>query len=124
MYQTSQTHNLSQETFQAGKSRKVSFFSVVKSSFKMNLQIYTRYKVNLLSGLIEFIVLMFVFSIFSVALFYKNGYEWLTQSDIVIFYMGAILIMTFNSTAIWTPLNNVQRDIYNGTLEYLFFNPS
>jgi len=65
-----------------------------------------------------------VFSIFSVALYYKNGYEWLTQSDIIIFYLGAILIMTFNSTAIWTPLNNVQRDLYNGTLEYLFFNPS
>lgn len=126
MYQSTNvvSYSPSEEKNDHGKSQKVSFVGVVRSSFRMNLQIYMRYKINLLSGLIEFIVLLFVFSIFAFALYYKNGYEWLTEGDIMIFYMGAILIMTFNSTAMWTPLNNVQRDIYNGTLEYLFFNPS
>ncbi len=126
MYKSSKiiSYSPSEDKDDHGKSKKVSFVDVVKSSFRMNLQMYLRYKINLLSGLIEFIILMIVFSIFAFSLYYKNGYEWLTRGDIMIFYMGAILIMIFNSTAMWTPLNNVQRDIYNGTLEYLFFNPS
>ena len=126
MYQSTQatTYVPSEDKNSQGKSQKVGFIGVVKSSFKMNLEIMTRYKANLLGGLLEFLVIMFVFTIFAFALVYKNGYEWLTESDIFIFYMGAILIMTFNSTAIWTPITNVQRDIYNGTLGYLYFNPS
>ena len=112
------------EKEQNGLSKDVSFISVVKSSFKMNLKLLMRYKANLISGLAEFLVITLVFSIFAFAMYFKGGYESLTQNDIMIFFMGAILIMTFNSTAIWTPLNSVQRDIYNGTLEYLYFNPS
>ena len=112
------------EKEQNGLSKEVSFLSVVKSSFKMNLKLLMRYKANLISGLAEFLVITLVFSIFAFAMYFKGGYESLTQNDIMIFFMGAILIMTFNSTAIWTPLTSVQRDIYNGTLEYLYFNPS
>lgn len=124
MYQSKKsTTTIQLDEYDYGKSRKVSLLSSIKSSFGMNLRLYWRYKINLISGLIEFIVLMFVFSIFAMALYYKNGYEYLTQADIVIFYMGAILIMAFNSTALWTPVSNVNRDIYNGTIEYLFSTP-
>jgi ABC-2 type transport system permease protein len=123
MYQST-TPTILKERNLNGSSKKISFFRVVTTSFKMNLQLYSRYKINLLSGMIEFGVLMAVFSIFAFALNFKNGYENLTQSDIMIFYLGAILLMTFNSTAIWAPINNINRDIYNGTLEYIFFSPS
>lgn len=126
MYQSTKAvaYSQSEDKNDHGKSQNVSFVGVVRSSFRLNIKLYMRYKINLISGLIEFVVLMFVFSIFAFALYYKSGYIWMNQSDIMMFYMGAILIMTFNSTAMWTPLSNVQRDIYNGTLEYLFFNPS
>ena len=126
MYQSqpSSSYQTGSETRDLGKSKKVSFTSVVKASFIMNLKLYWRYKINLVSELIEFLVITLVFAVFAFALFFRGGYEFLTQQDIMIFFLGAILIMTFNSTAIYVPVQNIQRDIYNGTLEYLFFNPS
>lgn len=125
MYQSTtintQTAELDQDY---GYSKNVSFVSVVRSSFFMNLKLLVRYKASIIGGFLEFMVISFVFSIFAYSMYYKGGYEWMTQTDIVIFYMGAILIMTFNSVAMWNPLAIVQRDIYNGTIEYLYFNPS
>ena len=122
--QSSSTYQLESENQDLGKSRNVRFTSSVKSSFVMNLQLYWRYKINLVSELIEFLVITLVFAVFAFSLFFRGGYESLTSQDIMIFFMGAILIMTFNSTALFVPVQNIQRDIYNGTLEYLFFNPS
>lgn len=104
--------------------KSASSFRVLKETFIMSVHNIKRYKANLISGLIEFAVLMVVFAIFSGALEFRNGYEAMTQNDIYIFFLASLSLIAFNSTAIWAPLNRVQNDLYNGTLEYLYFNPS
>ncbi len=47
-----------------------------------------------------------------------------TPREMFLFFMGGILLMIYNNTALWAPLNAVTRDLYNGTLEFIYSNPS
>jgi len=48
----------------------------------------------------------------------------MTGNDLAIFFLGALLLFTFNTTALTSPVDSVMRDLHNGTLEYLYSNPS
>ncbi|MHA2336530.1 MAG: ABC transporter permease [Candidatus Hodarchaeales archaeon] len=105
-------------------SNKISRVKLIWSTIVMNLQITKRYKANLVGGLLEMGILVLVFGLFASAMEFKNGgLTQLTSDQIFIFFLGAIVLIVFNGTALRNPVETVQRDLYNGTLEYLFFNP-
>ncbi|OLS26702.1 MAG: hypothetical protein HeimC3_08040 [Candidatus Heimdallarchaeota archaeon LC_3] len=106
-------------------SKKVSTIKVILSTIKMNLIIIKRYKANLAGGLLEMAIIALVFGLFAGAMEFKtSGFSHLTSDQIFIFFLGAIILIVFNGTALWIPVRTIQRDLYNGVLEYLYFNPS
>lgn len=106
-------------------SRSTSFLTVVRSTVVANLQIFSRYKVNLVGGLLEVAMLSFVFWLFANALYLKGeNFESMTEHDMFLFFLGGLILVVFNSTALWTPVNTVTRDLYNGTLEFLYSTPA
>lgn len=107
------------------KSKKVTSIKVILSTIKMNLIMNKRYKANLIGGILEMAIITLVFGLFAGAMEFKTtGFSHLSSNQIFIFFLGAIVLIVFNGTALWTPVRTVQRDLYNGVLEYLYFNPS
>ncbi len=106
-----------------GYSKPVSAWRVFKSTVIKDLQIWKRYKANLIAGLVESVMLVGVFALFSNMMQFRSG-ETVTEMEMFTFFLGGLLLVMMNGPALWTPLNAVTRDLYNGTLEYLYINPS
>ncbi len=110
----------------ADRIRPVSFWAVLRATVIMNLQVAARYLPNLL-GDIASLGMRVLFFLFLAGIAIFPGQEvlgrTLTLRDIFVFYQGAILLFLFKGTALWTPLEAVSNDLYNGTLEFLYSNP-
>jgi ABC-2 type transport system permease protein len=48
----------------------------------------------------------------------------ITGRELMVYFQGALTLFVFTSTALSAPVNSVSRDLYNGTLEYLYSGPS
>lgn len=108
-----------------GLSKPISFTRVILSSIRMNLKIALRYKADLFGGFIEIILLVGIMVLFAGALIFKGtSLESFTQDQTLIFYLATVLILSLGSIALWYPLQIVERDMTNGTIEILFFSPS
>jgi len=95
----------------------VGFYTVLLATIRKDLTIWKRYKANLLSGLVSMIVMALVFGLFAnVSEFRGLG---LTKNQQFIFFMVGIILTVFTNSSMWAPINTVQNDMYNGTLEYI-----
>ncbi len=110
----------------ASLAQSVSVWTTLRATIVKDLQIAVRYLPNLIGNFVQlgvrvlfFLLLSSVVSIDGEATVGRD----LTQQDLFIFFQGALLLFVFITTSLWTPINAVNRDLYNGTLEYLYSNP-
>jgi len=99
----------------------INFLQVIRASYMMDLRIRFRYKANLIGDFIRSGMYIIVFSLFSAAYQFKTGVS--SENATLLFFISGFLFIIFDGVALWAPLNTVNRDLYNGTLEYLFGNP-
>ena len=109
-------------TLPKGYSKDPSFLNVVYNSMIVRLTIWRRYSAEAIGSIIQLVVLIAVFYLFATAVGFR-GLADLGTHGVYIFFLGAMLIMVFDSVAIYGPVNAMQRDLTNGTLEYLYFTP-
>ncbi|RMG28591.1 MAG: ABC transporter permease [Methanobacteriota archaeon] len=103
-------------------SKPVSFFHVVKASFLKEFHITLRYRANLIANQIQSLMFIGMFALMATA-FAFNTETPLSFEQTIVFFLSGLIIVFFDGVALWKPINSVNRDLYNGTLEYLFFNP-
>jgi ABC-2 type transport system permease protein len=48
----------------------------------------------------------------------------MSENDMMIFFMSGIILIMFVNIALWSPINSVNNDLYNGTLEYVYSTPA
>lgn len=105
----------------------VPIWVVFKATVIKDLLIAKRYLPNLIGYLVQLVIRMLVF-ILLIGVF---EFDWneiagrtFSEADSFVFFQAALLLLIFRRTALWTPLSSVSRDLYNGTLEFLYSNPS
>lgn len=113
--------NIDTHSLPKGYSKDASFLSVVYNSMIVRITIWRRYSAEAIGSIVQIIILMAVFYLFATAVGFR-GFDFGTYG-VYIFFLGAMLVMVFDSVAIYGPVNAMQRDLTNGTLEYLYFTP-
>jgi ABC-2 type transport system permease protein len=105
------------------KSKPISFLYTVKATIIKDLTTKKRYKMDLISEIVRSLMFIGVFSLFAGAYLFTAGVE-LTQKETLLFFITGFTLVIFDGVALWTPLNSVNTDLYNGTLEYLYSAPN
>lgn len=117
---------LSRPTASITLARPVNAWDVFRATVLKELWTAPKYKGNLIGTLIQLGVRMLFFVLLSNIVAVRQtetfGRE-LTGKELFVFFQGAMLLLVFKGTALWTPLNSVSRDLSNGTLEFLYSNP-
>ena len=107
---------------QLGFSKNASMLRIVYESCKVRIIIWKRYRAEMVGSIIQLLILTSFFYLFATAVGFR-GYAQFGTREIFIFFLTGFLIMIFDGVTIWTPLNTTTRDLYNGTLEYLYLSP-
>ena len=110
------------------QSRPVSSWAVLRATIIKDLQVQRRYLPDMIAMIIELALRIGFFFLLS-GIISVNGENSrlgrdLAGHDMFIFFQGALLLFIFNSTALNAPVNAITRDLSNGTMEYLYSNPS
>ncbi len=100
-----------------------SISKVITGTIKMRLLIWKRYPSVFVGVFLEMVVLIVMFSIFSSAARFAV-LETMTENEMMIFFMSGIILIMFVNIALWSPINSVNNDLYNGTLEYVYSTPA
>lgn len=110
------------------RSRPVSAWSVFKATVVKDLQIQRRYVPDLIGNAVQLAVRVLFYLMLSGIIAVNPGSSplgrSLTGDDLFIFFVGGLLLFVFTGTALGAPVNSVTRDLNNGTLEFLYSNPS
>ncbi len=96
---------------------------VLQATISKEMAIFSRYIPNLVGTVLQ-LALRVVFFLFFSGFTTYSGQAVLQGKDLFLFFGAALLLYVFYSTAIWAPLNSVNTDLYNGTLEYIYITPS
>lgn len=110
----------------ASLSQPVGPLAVLGATIAKDLRVARRYLPNLIGSIFQLgIRLLFFLLLANITSFEATESigRPMTGRDLFIFFQGALLLFVFKGTALWTPLNAVTRDLYNGTLEFLYSNP-
>ena len=99
-----------------------SFFQVVKASFLKDIKIFFKYKANFISNFIRAFAFIAVFYLFAISFKFKQGTN--DKTSMLLFFLSGLIIIMYDGAAFWGPVETVNRDLYNGTLEYVYSNPS
>lgn len=109
-------------------SKPISAWSVFVATLVKDLQIEWRYLPNLISKGVELGIRVLFYFVLSGVIALKASETPITQDitdlELFIFFQGALLLFVFNGIALNTPVQSVMRDLSNGTLEFLYSNPS
>lgn len=109
-----------------GLSQSTTTFSIIKSTVVMNFHIFTRYKANFIGGFFEIGIMTAAMFLFSTVVNFRNVNLFKTdpgENAMFIFFLAGMLMMFFQNTALFVPVNSVRRDLYNGALEYIYSGP-
>lgn len=105
-----------------GLSKDASFWSIAYNSMIVRLLIWKRYGAEAVGSIVQIGILIAVFFLFATAVGFR-GYTNFGTNKIFIFFLSGFLILVFDGVAIWSPVDAMNRELYNGTLEYLYFTP-
>ncbi len=106
-------------------SHPVAAWHITAATVRKNLHITFRYLPNLLGNIIEMAVRVVFFLLLSNTISMRgsnNGIE-LSGHQLYIFLLGSLSLFVFTRSTLWGPINAVNSDLYNGTLEYLYSGP-
>ena len=103
--------------------KKVPHRKVIMANVKKEIQIQLRYKANFISGIVQVLIFLLIFWFFSVALLYTNPALASTRGKFL-FFLSALVIVFYDSVFLYGAVNQVSRDLYNGTLETIYSLPS
>lgn len=108
-----------------GLPKPVTTWTVLKASIIKDLKIAISYRVGLFGGIIELLVRMLFFLTFASVITFEADLlgRPMTTTDIFVFFQASLVLWIFRAAALHTPLETVDRDLYFGTLEYLYTNP-
>lgn len=120
--QTAHQTTAAPTTFAGVLPRPVSSWKVFSATFIKNLQMIRRYVPNLIGIIVQMFVRVIFFLILSGFMVFE-GKNSLEGEYLFTFLLAGLVLMVFNNTALYTPLNTVTQDLMNGTLEYLYSNP-
>ncbi len=100
-----------------------SFLSTYFATLIKGLRLSLKYRANFISMMIQSVAFI------GVMIMFANAYSFnlsnpLSLQQTVVFYLGGLLIIFYDSVALWQPLNTVTVDLYNGTLEYIYSTPT
>ena len=96
---------------------------VLQATISKEMAIFSRYIPNLVGTVLQ-LALRVVFFLFFSGFTTYSGQAVIQGKDLFLFFGAALLLYVFYSTAIWAPLNSVNTDLFNGTLEYIYITPS
>jgi hypothetical protein len=98
---------------------------VVLATIVKDLHMAKRYLPDLFGGVVQLGIRVVFFLFLSGIASYSgtHGVD-LTGKSLFVFFMSAMLPFAFMDTALHAPLQAVNSDLMNGTLEYLYSNPS
>jgi ABC-2 type transport system permease protein len=99
-----------------------SFWVVVRSTIIRDLIQISRYLPNVAGGIIQLFIRIMFFLLFSSFVVFQ-GENALSGNNIFVFFLAGIMLWMLTGAALNRPLEAVQNDLYNGTLEYLYSNP-
>lgn len=105
-----------------GFSKPTSFLSTIKTTIVRDVRITMRYKANLIGGLLQIIIFMFIFGLFATAATFR-GMD-LTSAEIYTFYLSGMTLMFFGDVVLYSTVLTVNKELYNGTLEFVYSAPS
>ena len=108
----------------ASKSKPISAWSVFVATMVKDLRIEFRYLPNLIGRFFELLIRIGFFFLLSRITSYQVGDSVLAGRSLLVFMFGGMLLFIYSSTSLSSPLNAVTNDLRNGTLEYLYSNPS
>lgn len=103
-------------------AKPTGFFTVVSATILKDLRITRRYIPNLIGNIVQLAIRVLFFLLLSSAASF-HGSNNLSGQCLFIFFICSMLLWVLIGTALQTPLNAVNSDLMNGTLEYLYTNP-
>ncbi|MCY3413575.1 MAG: ABC transporter permease [Candidatus Heimdallarchaeota archaeon] len=111
-----------QSSLQIYLNKNANFFNVIKATVQKDLVMKKRYKADLIGDFIRSFMFIGVFALFANAYVYVDIE--MDFNTTLLFYLCAFMFIIYDSVTLWTPLNSVANDLYNGTLEYLYSSPN
>ncbi|MCY3413574.1 MAG: ABC transporter permease [Candidatus Heimdallarchaeota archaeon] len=109
-----------------GSSKNTSSLKIVLASIKLNMIYFIRYRADYVGAILEIVILTASFFLFSQVINFRSDTyfnEGSFENGLFIFFLSGMTLMLFQNTALYKPVNTINRDLYNGTLEYLFSGP-
>lgn len=107
---------------------RVPVWRVMQATIRKDLAIAKRYLPDLLARFADLAVRVVFFLLFANVASINAASSPLghaiTGRELMIYFQGALTLFVFNAIALSAPVNAVNRDLYNGTLEYLYTSPS
>lgn len=107
-------------------SRPVSPLAIIAAVIQRSLRIALRYLPNLAGSLAEMAVRALFFLLLANSISMggsaASGLD-LSGRRLYIFLLGSLTLFVFTRSTLNAPLNAVNNDLYNGTLEYLYSSP-
>ena len=98
------------------------FFRTVTMTAKKDIKIASKYLPNFVSSFIQIALRIFFFILMSKAMSYKGNFE-MEGKTFFVFFASSFLIWFFTNDAMYGSLNAINKDLYNGTLEYIYYLP-
>lgn len=108
-------------------NRPTTALTVFWATVRKDLRIERRYLPDLIGKGVELSIRMLFYLMLAGIISVKAGSspigQEMTDRDLFLFFQGGLLLFVFSGVALNTPVQAVSRDLYNGTLEYLYTNP-
>jgi len=107
-------------------SQTPSFWRVMISTVRKDLQIARRYLPNLIGTFVELAIRLAFFLLLASVITMDGRTDLgvtLQGRNMFIFFQGALLLFVFIRATLGGPLEAITNDLYNGTLEFLYSNP-
>lgn len=106
--------------------RSATVWNTLKATVIKDLQMQVRYRAEFLGAIVGLAIRVLYFALLSNVISISASESLnreLSGPDVFVFFIGAVMLFVFNDAALGAPLGAVSRDLYNGTLEFLYTNP-
>ncbi len=107
-------------------SRPTSSWTVLWATIVKDMRTTKRYMPNLVGRIVDLTIRLAVFLVLASTLTMQSsqtGGQPLSGRSLYIYFIGALVLFVFQGPTLWGPVEAVNNDLLNGTLEFLYSNP-